>query len=179
MNTKQYVLGLVAGASMLGGCLYATRDGNLKDTGIQIPINRDPNDPKYVQMAQLNNIGKALVRTLEDEYDKVEYYLKGKEDDPNLIIWGFEKDGKDYRPVCGINIDNLCDVYLRGRSVVEYLLGKDVIAFPSTGEIINCRMSKGTAEYLDKFLHEYIDVNNTKICESWKLFIKENIGPRG
>lgn len=181
MKNKQYALplGLVVGTVLLGGCAGYTRNG--KDAVIAVPtsIKLDPSDPEPIRKAQKDNIGQALVRTLRGEYDKVQHFFKKNGDNTDLVIWGSEKDGNDYRPLCGLNIDNLCDEYLRGRSLVDYLIGKDLYAFPSTGEIIHCQMSKGTAEYLDIFLHAYIDANNGDRCESWKLFVREHLGPRG
>ncbi len=180
---KYFQYGLLATVIGASSCVHYITDG--KERGIPNPISVNRPKDQTVFYAWQVNFSENLKRILNGEFDKVnitsletKVIINDKIDYKiETVVRGYEKDGYNYHAIFGLNIDRICDEYVKGRTLINYFVGDDLYAFPNDGTVVHSKLSKKAAEALDKLLNAYIKANNNDICKEWREWNQKNFGP--
>lgn len=124
------------------------------------------------------NLGKTLQGILEDECDFVEYYLQDFGYGKDLVIRCYKERDDGLLPDWGVNLDTVCRVYTKVKSLLGIEINAWLITELSTCGVSSKKMSRSSAEELTLIMGNYLK-NNKDRCEDWKQFIQQNYGPRG
>jgi len=180
MQRAKYKTALGLASLLALGSAGTISSSNEKPNSIQEPIilDRNENDSKDflkslgMDVAQQMNIKgdfDYVDSELLDHFDRIEkvhFY--------DILIRGYKTDGDASIVECSINLDNMCYEYTKGIPVFRYLVGQKVYVFPSTGELVTCKVKPKAAEALDFIFTEYIKRNNTQRCVDYIRHVKNN-----
>ncbi len=152
--------------------------------GCSAPDKENEIYPPGVLHGTSKNIGEDIKEVIGKDFDLVtveEICSKRVEDkcvDYDVIVRGHIEIKGVYRPICGWNIDNVCDAYSTGIPLAQVLLGRETYAETARGEVVHCNLGRNRAYKLVEILRTRGVVNEER-CRDWREMIGKNYGPLG